>query len=179
VVAEHQHQQQEVINQEIKRINLFLILSLSILIFINILHLYSFVAYSEEPVTTTTVTGNGTLATQHVENQQDIVSILFSNSVTQMLLSTFIIAIVGVLITKLKNFRKKLDMIEVLTKALIKFQKQAEEREAKFNKILEKHTAETEKRIDELEKEIEHVKNEATKALIQYLRENSFDRKRD
>jgi len=175
VVAEHQHQQQEVINQEIKRINLFLILSLSILIFINILHLYSFVAYSE----TTTVTGNGTLATQHVENQQDIVSILFSNSVTQMLLSTFIIAIVGVLITKLKNFRKKLDMIEVLTKALIKFQKQAEEREAKFNKILEKHTAETEKRIDELEKEIEHVKNEATKALIQYLRENSFDRKRD
>jgi len=175
VVAEHQHQQQEVINQEIKRINLFLILSLSILIFINILHLYSFVAYSE----TTTVTGNGTLATQHVENQQDIVSILFSNSVTQMLLSTFIIAIVGVLITKLKNFRKKLDMIEVLTKALIKFQKQAEEREAKFNKILEKHTAETEKRIDELEKEIEDVKNDATKALIQYLRENSFDRKRD
>lgn len=175
MVAEHQHQQQEVINQEIKRINLFLILSLSILIFINILHLYSFVAYSE----TTTVTGNGTLATQHVENQQDIVSILFSNSVTQMLLSTFIIAIVGVLITKLKNFRKKLDMIEVLTKALIKFQKQAEEREAKFNKILEKHTAETEKRIDELEKEIEDVKNDATKALIQYLRENSFDRKRD
>ena len=96
-----------------------------------------------------------------------------------MLLSTFIIAIVGVLITKLKNFRKKLDMIEVLTKALIKFQKQAEEREAKFNKILEKHTAETEKRIDELEKEIEDVKNDATKALIQYLRENSFDRKRD
>lgn len=157
---------EEIIHQ-INRINIFLVLSLSLLIFINVLHFYSLVAYSE-PVA----------SESEEKKNDDIISTIFSNSVTQMLMSTAIIAVVGVLITKLRDFRKKLDMIEVLTKALVKFQKQADQREATFNKILEKHTEETERKIEYLEKKIEEVKDEATSALIKYLSENAVDRKR-
>ena len=106
-----------------------------------------------------------------------------------MLLSTFIIAIVGVLITKLRNFKKKLDMIEILTKSQVKMKQQAEQREAKFEtrfiesnrqvseqigKLCEKMDGKTK----ELEDKIDNVERNATNALIKYLSENSVDRKR-
>lgn len=131
---------------------------------------------------------------------QDIFSYLFNNSLTSMLLSTFIIAIIGVLINKLRIFKKKLDMIEILTKSHVKMKQQAEEREKKFEKRfidtqteigkqignlctkLDTKSDELEKNLDnktrELEKKIGEVKDEATSALIQYLRENSLGRKR-
>lgn len=91
-----------------------------------------------------------------------------------MLLSTTIIAVVGVLITKLRNFNKKMAMVDIHTNALVKFKKLAEEREAKMDQRL----YEFEKQIDELDKKIDGVKDDSTKALIDYLRKNSFDRER-
>ncbi len=106
-----------------------------------------------------------------------------------MLLSTFIIAIVGVLITKLRNFKKKLDMIEILTKSQVKMKQQAEEREKKFeqrfiqsNDAVAKQIGDLCEKIDrkteQLEDKIDHVESNATAALIKYLSENSVDRKR-
>ena len=117
--------------------------------------------------------------------ETDIVAILFSNSLIQMLMSTFIIAIVGVLITKLRNFKKKLDMVDILTKAYAKFKKLSDERELKFEERLckvendrDSEIKELHKRIDELSREIEKVRDESTRALIDYLKANSVDRKR-
>lgn len=111
-------------------------------------------------------------------------------------MSTFIIAIVGVLITKLRNFKKKLDMIEVLTKAQVKFKKQADEREKNFEekfiksqidfknqigdlcKKLDEHSDKVDAKIDGLDKKIDDVKNEATNALIDYLRQNNTGSRR-
>jgi hypothetical protein len=84
-----------------------------------------------------------------------------------MLLSTFVIAIIGVLVAKLRGFKKKLDMIEILTKAMIKMKKQSEDRETRL-----------EKRLKELDDKIDNVEREATAALIRYLSDSSFDRKR-
>ena len=114
---------------------------------------------------------------------------IFDNSLTSMLLSTFIIAIVGVLITKLRNFKKKLDMIEILTKSQVKMKQQAEEREKKFEtRFIESNAAVTkqisdlcekmDEKTEQLENKINDVKEDATKALIKYLSENSVDRKR-
>ena len=111
-------------------------------------------------------------------------------------MSTFIIAIVGVLITKLRNFKKKLDMIEVLTKAQVKFKKQADEREKNFEnrfiksqedftkqvgdlcKKIDKYSEHMDDKIIALDNKIETVKDETTKTLIDYLRSNSLGRKR-
>lgn len=121
--------------------------------------------------------------------QKDIIDMLFDNSLTSMLLSTFIIAIVGVLITKLRNFKKKLDMIEILTKSQVKMKQQAEEREKKFEtRFIESNAAVTkqisdlcekmDEKTQQLENKIDSVERNATAALIKYLSENSVDRKR-
>lgn len=101
-----------------------------------------------------------------------------------MLLSTLIIAAMGVLITKLRNFKKKLDMIEILTKSLVKLKQLAEDRERKLEQRFIDYQKENDLkmndlddkidiRMEELEKKIYDVKDEATRALIEYLRENS------
>lgn len=147
---------------------------------------------------------------QEEQRQGDIISLLFNNSVTSMLLSTFIIGIIGALIAKLRTFKKKLDMIELLTKSHIKLKQQAEAREKKFEERfiqsqeevsksigglctkLDQKSQELEKKLDEqsevletkidtktgeLEKKIQIVKDESTKALIEFLKENSSGRK--
>lgn len=107
-----------------------------------------------------------------------------------MLLSTFIIAIVGVLISKLRNFKKKLDMIEILTKSQVKMKQQAEEREKRFEDRFIKSNDSVSKQIgdlcekmdrktEQLEENIDDVERKATAALIKYLSENSLNRKRD
>lgn len=111
-------------------------------------------------------------------------------------MSTFIITIIGVLITKLRNFKKKLDMIEVLTKAQVKFKKQADEREKNFEEKfiqsqkdfskqigslcskIDKYSEHMDDKIIALDNKIDNVKDEATKTLIDYLRSNSLGRKR-
>lgn len=107
-----------------------------------------------------------------------------------MLLSTFIIAIVGVLIRKLRDFKKKMDMIEVLTSSLVKMKRDSENRETRMeNKEKEfenrfiKSQDEVKQQIvnlctqmdiktEQLEKKIEDVKDESTRALIKYLSES-------
>lgn len=107
-----------------------------------------------------------------------------------MLLSTFIIAIVGVLIRKLRDFKKKMDMIEVLTSSLVKMKRDSENREVimvnkekEFENRLIKSQDEVKQEIanlcskmdiktTQLEKKIEDVKDESTKALIKYLSES-------
>lgn len=183
------HQVEEVL-AHIKSLNFYLIIFLSIIIiFINVLHIYGLVAYSQSTSVQKEII-------EEQEQQQDIISTLFNNSVTQMLMSTFIIAIVGVLITKLRNFKKKLDMIEVLTKAQVKFKKQADEREENFEEKLiqyqkdfskqigdlyskiDKYSEHMDEKMIALDDKIETVKDEATKTLIDYLRSNSLGRKR-
>ena len=114
---------------------------------------------------------------------------VFDNSLTSMLLSTFIIAIVGLLITKLRGLKRKIDMIEILTKSQVKMKQQAEEREKKFEARFIESNASVAKEIgdlqenmnkktEQLEKKIDDVERNATAALIKYLSENSVDRKR-
>jgi gas vesicle protein len=121
--------------------------------------------------------------------RKDLVDTIFDNSLTSMLLSTFIIAIVGVLITKLRNFKKKLDMIEILTKSQVKMKQQAEDREKKFEtRFIQSNDAvakqigdlceKMDRKTEQLEDKIDHVERNATAALIKYLSDNSFDRKR-
>lgn len=132
------------------------------------------------------------LNTTTQQQQQDFLSILFNNSLAQMLMSTGIIAVIGVLITKLRNLKKKLDMIEVLTKAQVKFKKLADEREANFEERfiksqedftqqikdlctkLDQQSRQTDAKIINLSEKISEVKDEATNALIQFLKENSL-----
>ena len=84
-----------------------------------------------------------------------------------MLLSTAVIAVVGVLITKLKGLKRKLDMIEILIKSVTKLKKQSDERDARI-----------ETRLRELESKIDNIQRETNNTLIRYLSDNSFDRKR-
>ena len=135
-----------------------------------------------------------------------------------MVVSTLTITAIGVLITKLRNLKKKLDMIEVLTKAQVKFKNLSDKREANFeerfitsqdrftkqivdlctkidiqtaelekkldsktetlSKKIDEHSAYTDAKITNLSEKLAEVKDEATNALIQYLRENSISRKR-
>lgn len=185
----------EEILHQIKSLNLYLILFLSIIVFINILHIYDLVTYAQQSDLVPENTTNFSRKEQQ-QQQEDIFSILFNNSVTQMLMSTFIIAIVGLLITKLRNFKKKLDMIEVLTKAQVKFKKLADEREKNFEERfiqsqkdfskqigdlcsrIDKYSEHIDDKIISLDNKIENVKDEATQTLIDYLRSNSLSRKR-
>lgn len=107
-----------------------------------------------------------------------------------MLLSTFIIAIVGVLIRKLRDFKKKMDMIEVLTSSLVKMKRDSENREVRLeskekefeNRFIKSQDevkqqianlcTQMDIKINQLEKKIEDVKDESTKALIKYLSES-------
>ena len=106
-----------------------------------------------------------------------------------MILSTFIIAIVGTLIAKLRNFKKKLDMIEILTKSQVKMKQQAEQREKMFeDRFIKSNDAvgkqindlceKMDRKTEQLEDKIDDVEKNATAALIKYLSENSVDRKR-
>lgn len=122
--------------------------------------------------------------------RKDFLTYLFENSLSTMLLSTFIIAIVGVLIRKLRDFKKKMDMIEVLTSSLVKMKRDSENREVimvnkekEFENRLIKSQDEVKQEIanlcskmdiktTQLEKKIEDVKDESTKALIKYLSES-------
>lgn len=132
--------------------------------------------------TTTTTTTNE--VREQVEESNDFVAYVFDNSVTSMLLSTFIIAAMGVLITKLRNFKKKLDMIEILTKSHVRLKQLADEREKKLEQRFIQSQKEVKDQIDtlckkmdvkteELENKIDEVKDEATQALIDYLRGDS------
>jgi len=166
-----------VLGEQIKRINLYL---LSLFIFLIIFNVSTF-AYSQN------LTNNQQVA--QPMKQKDIIDMVFDNSLTSMLLSTFIIAIVGVLITKLRGFKRKLDMIEILTKSQVKMKQQAEEREKRFeDKFIKSNDAvakeigdlceKMDRKTEQLEDKIENVERNATAALIRYLSENSFDRKR-
>jgi len=172
-------QQQKVLAGQLRRINLYL---LSLLVFLIVFNLFSvYTVYSQS--------NDSSNIKEKVEQNQDIISYLFSNSVTSMILSTFIIAIVGTLIAKLRNFKKKLDMIEILTKSQVKMKQQAEQRDKKFEeRFIKSNDAVTkqisdlcdkmDRKTEQLEDKIENVERNATAALIKYLSENAFDRKR-
>jgi uncharacterized protein YqhQ len=150
---------------QIKRVNLYLI---SLLIFLVIFNFSSFIySQTQEQVQEQEQDQQEQQQQFNQEEKKDILSYLFENSITSMLLSTFVIAIIGVLVAKLRGFKKKLDMIEILTKAMIKMKKQSEDRETRL-----------EKRLKELDDKIDNVEREATAALIRYLSDSSFDRKR-
>jgi preprotein translocase subunit SecY len=185
-------QQRKALVDQLRRINIYL---LSLFIFLIIFNLFSFTVYSQQ--TQKEINKEQTVTNvQQQQTNQDIISYLFSNSVTSMILSTFIIAIVGTLIAKLRNFKKKLDMIEILTKSQVKMKQQAEQREKNFEKkFIDTQTAFTEQikglcdkidvntnsinsKISKLDEKIEDVEKNATAALIKYLSDNSFDRKR-
>ena len=112
------------------------------------------------------------------EKQKDLLSYLFDNSITSMLLSTFVIAIVGVLITKLRSFKKKLDMIEILTRAQVKMKKQAEDRETRIELKFKELDGKIERNWIEMDKKIDDVDKHAMDILLKYMSESSFDRKR-
>jgi hypothetical protein len=86
-----------------------------------------------------------------------------------MLLSTFVIAIVGVLITKLRNFKKKLDMIEILTRALAKMKKQSDLREAEYASKIKELDYRIDKQINRLEEKIDDVDRNATDKLLRFF----------
>jgi hypothetical protein len=175
------------LGDQIKRINLYL---LSLFIFLIIFNVSTF-AYSQSQ----------NLTNPEPMKQKDLVDSIFDNSLTSMLLSTFIIAIVGVLITKLRNFKKKLDMIEILTKSQVKMKQQAEEREKRFEDKfirsndavakqigdlcdkMDKKTEQIEfniaRKTEQLEFKIDNVERNATSTLLRYFSENSVDRKRE
>ena len=167
------------LGEQIKRINLYL---LSLFIFLIIFNVSTF-AYSQSQ----NLTNNQQVA--QPMKQKDIIDMVFDNSLTSMLLSTFIIAIVGLLITKLRGLKRKIDMIEILTKSQVKMKQQAEEREKRFeekfiksNDMVAKEIGDLcekmDRKTEQLEDKIDHVERNATAALIKYLSDNSFDRKR-
>jgi hypothetical protein len=86
-----------------------------------------------------------------------------------MLLSTFVIAIVGVLITKLRNFKKKLDMIEILTRALAKMKKQSDLREAEYAEKIKELDYRIDKQMNRLEEKIDDVDRNATDKLLRFF----------
>jgi amino acid permease len=172
-------QQRKALVDQLRRINFYL---LSLLVFLIVFNLFSvYTVYSQS--------NDSTTVKEKVEQNQDIISYLFSNSVTSMILSTFIIAIVGTLIAKLRNFKKKLDMIEILTKSQVKMKQQAEQREKMFeDRFIKSNDAvskqindlceKMDKKTEQLEDKIDSVERNATATLIKYLSENAFDRKR-
>lgn len=106
----------------------------------------------------------------------DIISQIFNSQITTMMLSTFIIAVVGVIINKFRNFKKRFDMVEVVVKAQARMKQQADERERKLEERLlsfeNRYGAKIDdvhERIDETNEKVNSVKDEATKALIDFL----------
>lgn len=164
---------------QIKRINLYLT---SLFILLIIFNIFSFnIIYSQQ---------------QQQEQEQEnndpsdtIVNYISDKSVITMLISTFIIAIIGTLITKMRHLKKKLDMIEILTKSQVKMKQQATEKDKVFeerfiqsqklvSEQIDKLCEKMDRKSEELEEKIDNVERTATATLIKYLSENSFDRKR-
>jgi len=179
--VEDQQQRKDLVGQ-LRRINFYLLSLLVFLIAFNLFSVYTVYSQSND-------SSSGSGIKEKVEQNQDIISYLFSNSVTSMILSTFIIAIVGTLIAKLRNFKKKLDMIEILTKSQVKMKQQAEQRDKKFEeRFIKSNDAVTkqindlcekmDRKTEQLEDKIDDVEKNATATLIKYLSENSVDRKR-
>lgn len=114
---------------------------------------------------------------------KDIITQIFNSQITTMILSTFIIAIVGVVINKFRSFKKRFDMVEIVVKAQAKMKKQADEREqkleerllkfeARYGKFEEKYDrklGEIHARINDTDNKIDNVKDEATSSLINFL----------
>ena len=157
--------------EQIKRINLYL---LSLFIFLIIFNAFSF-GYS---IQSNVSAPSESPQEQEEKDEKDIVQYVFDNSLTTMLLSTFIIAIIGTLIAKMKNLKKKLDMIEILTKAQVKMKRQADEDRNKLAQQMKEDRKEMDDMFEELRRQIDNVEKEATAALIKYLTENSLNRKR-
>ena len=168
---------------QIKRVNFYL---LSLFTFLIIFNVFSF-AYSQQQ--STNVSAPTTYTQQKIEERKDIVEYVFDNSVTTMLLSTFIIAIIGTLISKMRNLKKKLDMIEILTKSQVKMKQMADDREKNFERrFIESNNAvakqigdlceKMDRKTEQLEDKIDDVERNATASLIKYLSENSLNRKR-
>ncbi len=164
-----------ILEEQIKRINLYL---LSLFIFLIIFNVVTF-AYSQQ--------SQNVSAPVQPMKQKDLVDAIFDNSLTSMLLSTFIIAIVGLLISKLRGFKKKLDMIEILTKSQVKMKQQAEEREKRFeekfiksNEMVAKQISDLydkmDRKTEQLEFKIENVERNATSTLLRYFSDNNADR---
>ena len=173
---------------QLRRINFYL---LSLFIFLIVFNIFSFsinniYPQNDSPSSTETDTP---IRDKVEEKRQNVVDYIFDNSVTTMLLSTFIIAIIGTLISKMRNLKKKLDMIEILTKSQIKMKQQAVEKDKVFeerfiqsqklvseqiNKLCEK----MDRKSEELEEKIDNVEKTATATLIKYLSDNAFDRRR-
>lgn len=140
---------------------------------------------------------------EEVEKTQNLVDYLFSNSLTSTLLSTFIIAIVGVLIAKLRDLKKKLDLIEIVSKSMVELKKESSRREKEFEdkfiksnenvkeqignlcSKIDKNKEDLENKIDHktdrLEEKIDRVREEATDTLINYLsgRDNNNNRDKE
>src|SRR5687768_1242642 len=109
---------------QIRGLNLYLIISLCFLIFINLftIVLASTVNTTVDSASTEPITEqeeqnkNITITKSELEQlsstpEANTLSILFNNSISQMVISTCTITVIGVLITKLRNLRKKLEMI--------------------------------------------------------------------
>lgn len=92
------------------------------LFFILSIQIFNITVYSQEIIDNI----------EEKEKQQDILTILSNSSITNILITTFTIPIIGLLIAKLKGFHKKLEMIEVLTKVMVKMKTQNTEREKRF-----------------------------------------------
>jgi hypothetical protein len=99
-----------------------------------------------------------------------------------MLLSTLIIAVVGIIIGKLRNFKKKFDMVEVIVRVQAKMKTDADKREQELEnricKLEEKYAIKFRDlydKIDDTNDNIDRVKDEATKALIDFLSRNKKD----
>ncbi len=156
-----------ILEEQIKRINLYL---LSLFIFLIIFNVVTF-AYSQQ-------SQNNVSAPVQPMKQKDLVDAIFDNSLTSMLMSTFIIAIVGVLITKLRNLKRKLDMIEILTKSQVKMKQQAEEREKRLVKEISDLREEIDRKAEKLEFKIDNVERNATSTLLRYFSDGSADRRK-
>lgn len=180
---------------QVKRINIYLLSLFVFLIFFNVYSFSIHITYSQNeedpPVgTDTEITDSKTPVRDKVEEKkQNVLDYIFDNSVTTMLLSTFIIAIIGTLISKMRNLKKKLDMIEILTKSQIKMKQQAAEKDKVFeerfiqsqklvSEQIDKLCQKMDRKTEELQDKIDNVERTATSTLIKYLSENSFDRKR-
>lgn len=113
---------------------------------------------------------------QQAEVPTDLISQIFNSQITTMMLSTLIIAVVGIVINKFRKFKKTFDMVEILVKSQVKMKNHINERDQKIeerlNKFEEKYKIKIEdiwEGIDETNQKVDRVKDEATKALIDFL----------
>lgn len=161
--------------EQIKRINIYL---LSLFIFLIIFNIFSFANIYSQNNNSSGTEIETAIRDKVEEKQQNIADYIFDNSVTTMLLSTFIIAIIGTLITKLRNLKKKLDMIEILTKSQIKMKQQALEKQKEVSELINRLSDKIDTKYENLEQKIDNVEKESINLLLRFMSENSIDRKR-